>query len=211
MDASGSLLPFGSADSGQLERWLGEARGGSRSALGRALEAARVYLLLIANRALDDKLKSKVGASDLVQDTFIEAQRDFDQFRGATRDDFHACLIGILANRLANNVRRYRLTQGRDVHREIPVEAVPAVLARLRDETATPGANVILREEQHRVQQALEQMSEPLRSILVERTWQGLSFAEIGRRRALSTEAARKTWARAVRELHKLLLLLQIE
>jgi RNA polymerase sigma-70 factor (ECF subfamily) len=199
-------MPFGSADGGQVDDWLREARDGSRSALGRALEAARVYLLLVANRALDDKLKAKVGASDLVQDTFVEAQRDFDRFRGETRDDFHAWLVGILANRLANNVRRYRQTQGRDVDREIPPEAVEAALSRLRDETATPGADAVFREEQHRVQAALEQMPEELRSLLIERTWQGLSFAEIGHRRAISSEAARKLWARAVRQMHKTLL-----
>jgi RNA polymerase sigma-70 factor (ECF subfamily) len=165
-----------------------------------------VYLLLVAGRALDDKLNAKVGASDLVQDTFVEAQRDFDRFRGETQKDFHAWLVGILANRLANNVRRYRQTQGRDVDREIPPEAVDAALARLRDETATPGADVVLREEQYRVQTALERMPEELRSLLVERTWQGLSFAEIGQRRGVSSEAARKLWARAVREMHRTLL-----
>jgi RNA polymerase sigma factor (sigma-70 family) len=63
-----------------------------------------------------------------------------------------------------------------------------------------------LREELRRVQQALERMSEPLRSILVERTWEGASFVEIGARRNVSAGAVRKTWARAVQEMHRLLL-----
>jgi RNA polymerase sigma-70 factor (ECF subfamily) len=220
MDASLSPLPkkqepaYGektsdeatAANPGQVDHWLCQAREGSQSALGWALEAARTYLLLFANRALDDKLKAKVGASDLVQDTFADAQRDFGQFRGHTQAEFYAWLIGILSHRLANNVRHYRLTQGRNVDRELPQQAIEAAIARLREETATPGAAAVAREDQLRVQQALGRLSEPLRSVLVERTWQGASFTEIGASRNLSAEAARKLWARAVREMHKRLL-----
>lgn len=220
MDASLSPLPrkqdlaasdkaseeSAAANMGQIDQWLQQARDGSQAALGLALDAARTYLLLTAKRALDDKLKSKVGASDLVQDTFAEAQRDFSQFRGQTHQEFHAWLIGILSHRLANNVRHFRLTQGRNVDRELPQQAVEEALARLREERATPGSAAIAREDQQRVQLALERLPDPLRSVLVERTWQDASFAEIGARRDLSAEAARKLWARAVREMHKRLL-----
>lgn len=208
MDASLSPPPRGSnlPGNGQVDLWLREAREGSKSALGRAFEAGRAYLQLVAGRALDEKLKSKVGASDLVQDTFVDAQRNFDQFRGQSVEEFHAWLVAILAHRLANNVRRYRQTLARDVDREVSGEELEAALQRLRDESATPGAGASIREERHRVQAALARMREPLRSVLVERTWQGASFAEIGTRRNVSAEAARKTWARAVREMHKLLL-----
>jgi RNA polymerase sigma-70 factor, ECF subfamily len=60
------------------------ARAGSREALGRALEIHRHYLLAIAERQLDPDLRSKGGASDLVQETFLEAQRDFAQFGGGS-------------------------------------------------------------------------------------------------------------------------------
>jgi RNA polymerase sigma-70 factor (ECF subfamily) len=48
------------------------ARKGSREALGRLLETCRPYLLLVANNELDRDLQAKAGASDLVQETFIE-------------------------------------------------------------------------------------------------------------------------------------------
>jgi len=210
MDASLSPLPrnpdSAAGNSGQVDHLLRQARDGSQSALGLALNAARTSLLHLATRALDDKLKSKVGASDLVQDTFAAAQRDFQQFRGQTHQEFHAWLIAILSHRLAENIRHFRLTQGRNVDRELPQQAVEDALARLREEMATPRTAAIAREDQQRVQLALERMNEPLRSVLVERTWQDVSFAEIGARRDLSAEAARKLWARAVREMHKRLL-----
>ena len=60
-------------------RRLAEARAGSQEALGKLLESFRAYLLLIAQCELDAELRAKGGASDLVQQTFLEGQRDFAQ------------------------------------------------------------------------------------------------------------------------------------
>jgi RNA polymerase sigma-70 factor, ECF subfamily len=192
-----------SGASGQVGQWLYHARGGSQSALGLALEAGRKYLLLLANRTLDDKLRSKVGASDLVQDTYLEAQRDFGQFRGATEAEFYRWLSGILAHRLANTVRHYRYTQGRDIDRELPA-AVEAALNRIEDEAATPCTALLASDEQQQVRMALERMDESLRSILIERTWRGDSFVDIAARRNCSADAVRKLWIRAVRQMRVL-------
>jgi RNA polymerase sigma-70 factor, ECF subfamily len=61
-------------------QYLPAARAGSREALGQALEICRGYLLRVANQGLDAELRAKGGASDLVQETFLEAQRDFGRF-----------------------------------------------------------------------------------------------------------------------------------
>ena len=58
---------------GDFGRLLAEARTGSRQALGQILESCRNYLLLIAGKELTSDLQAKGGASDLVQETFLEA------------------------------------------------------------------------------------------------------------------------------------------
>ena len=65
-------------------RLIDEARGGSALAMGQLMERCRRYLLLVANDSLDSDLRPKVGASDLVQDTFLEAHQDFSHFHGTT-------------------------------------------------------------------------------------------------------------------------------
>ena len=60
---------------------LAAARAGSREALGQILQACRGYLLLLAERELAPDLRAKGGASDLVQETFLEAQKDFAHFQ----------------------------------------------------------------------------------------------------------------------------------
>src|SRR5205823_5326264 len=65
-----------------VAQWLPAARAGSSEALGEILEACRGYLLLLAQEELDPGLQAKGGASDLVQQTFMEAQQDFARFQG---------------------------------------------------------------------------------------------------------------------------------
>jgi RNA polymerase sigma-70 factor (ECF subfamily) len=191
--------------SSNIDRWLLEARDGSQSALGKAFEAGRKYLLTIANEALDDRLRAKVGASDLVQDTYVEAQRSFGQFRGNNEKEFYGWLGGILDHRLANCVRHYCQTQQRLIDRELSGEAWEQALGRVSDGGLTPGAALAEQEDQRRARMALQRLEEPWRSALIERTWQGAAFAEIGARRNCSADAARKLWARAVDKLGRIL------
>src|SRR5437773_7487633 len=98
-----------------VAQYLPAARSGSREALGRVLEAYRAYLLLIANRQLDPELRAKGGASDLVQETFLEAQRDFAHFHGDSPGEVQAWLKQLLLHNLANFARRYRETGKRQL------------------------------------------------------------------------------------------------
>ncbi len=208
MSASLSPIPRddqSTADRRQVEQWIRAARDGSTTALGRILELGQRYFLLVAKNGLDDRLKSKVGASDVVQETFVAAQRSFEQFRGETEQELRGWLLSILAHRLADYVRRYRLSQQRSVDRELGGAPAEWQLGDLCDSAPTPGAAAVGREEQRRVQAAIAQLREPLRSVLIARTWHGASFAEIGQQHGCSADAARKTWSRAVQTMQKLL------
>ena len=109
-----------SDDDGRL---VAAARAGSREALGRALEDCRRYLLAIAERQLEPDLRAKGGASDLVQETFLEAQRDFARFQGSSPDELRAWLRQVLNHNLAGFTRRYRATSKRAIAREVGLQA----------------------------------------------------------------------------------------
>src|SRR5262245_9812433 len=64
---------------------LATAWSGLGEALGQALETCLNYLLLIAGKQLDPELHAKGSASDPVQKTFLEAQRDFTRFQGTSQ------------------------------------------------------------------------------------------------------------------------------
>ena len=106
---------------------------------------------------------------------------------------------------MANNVRHYRLTQGRDVNRELLAEAFEAVAGGLADSAATPATALLARDDQRRVNIALERIGEPWRAVLIERTWDGDAFSRIGARRNCSAAAARMLWVRTVGKMRKIL------
>lgn len=180
--------------------WLHAARGGSQTDLGRALEACRGYLLMIAESELGSTLRPKAGASDLVQESLLDAQRGFGRFAGATRDDFYAWVGQILRNNLADLARRYRGAGCRAVTRERPLAAAPSADTPLV--AADSPSDVLTRaEDEDRLRAAIARLPDEARLVLAWRQHDRLGWAEIGARLGKSPEAARKVWFRAVERL----------
>ncbi len=78
------------------------ARDGCAESLGQLVDRCRNYLLLVANRGLNPDLRVKVGASDLVQETLLAAQRGFDRFEGSSDAELRLWLRRILLNKMAS-------------------------------------------------------------------------------------------------------------
>ena len=186
---------------GQAAQWLPAARAGSPEALGRALEACRGYLLLIAQRDLGPALQAKGGASDLVQETLLDAFRDFPQFQGGTEAELLQWLRRLLLNNLADFTRQYRATAKRQVEREVALDAAGSA-AGLKDALAaavpSPSGEAIAREQAEAIQRILERLPDDYRRVLVLRYQEGRSFEEIGRLLGLTPNATRKRLLRAV-------------
>lgn len=188
-----------------FEDILAAARNGSPSSFGRLFELKRKYLLTVAIRSIATDLQGKIGASDLVQDTFVEAQRGFPKFEGTTEAEFLAWLSAILNNRLSKIARHHRISQKRAIGRDVSEAAASIAISRAMADMLTPSTNVVAEEERQRLQAALERLPGEAREILVKRIWDRASFAEISISCGCSTEAARKRFLRAVEELQSLL------
>src|SRR5688572_18468848 len=134
------------------ELLLHQARAGDAPTLGRLLELYRTYLVVLARVQIGRRLQGKVDASDLVQEAFLGAYRDFPQFRGTTEKEFLGWLRQILASLLANLVRHYQGTQRRDVRleRQLDLELDQSSEALSRSLVAahsSPSQQVIRREQ----------------------------------------------------------------
>src|SRR5262245_60413606 len=189
----------------EVARWIGEARAGSGEALGQALEACRAYLYLIAQKELDPDLLAKGSASDLVQETFVEAQRDFGQFRGTTDDEWRAWLRRLLLNNVANFTRRYR-TEKRQLGREVALDPGGSSAERgggLAADLPSPSGAALEHEQAERLRQALARLPEDYRQVIVLRYQEDLPFEEVARRLGRSSAAARTLWSRAIRRLRQ--------
>src|SRR5262245_53955983 len=181
---------------------LTQVRAGDPAALGRALEACRQYLLMVANSALADDLRAKGGASDLVQDAFLDAHDHIAAFQGTTAEELLAWLSEILRCHLANFQRDFRHTAKRQVSREVPLHigngaGSPAEPVAHDD---SPSAVVTRQEDAALLEQAITQLTDDSRRVVLLRCREHRSFEEIAGLMHRSLDATRQLWKRAVRQ-----------
>jgi RNA polymerase sigma-70 factor (ECF subfamily) len=191
---------------GDAAHHLPAARAGSREALGELLEACRAYLLRIANEGVAADVQAKGGASDLVQETFLEAHRDFAHFQGNTEAELLAWLRCLLLNNVSNFARCYRDTGKRQVGREVPLErgdSSTAGEAGFAANTSTPSMEAMAREKAEAVARALERLPEDYRRVITLRNQERREFEEIGQLMERSADAARRLWSRAIERLQQ--------
>lgn len=192
---------------------LRAAKNGERECVGALLEIYRNYLKLLARTQIDLVLQAKANPSDVVQDTFLEAYRDFGQFRGETEAQFLAWLRRILVNNLSRLVERHLLAKKRDARRELSLEQIGASLEwssmRLETElaatTSSPSWGAVRRERAALLADHLAQLPEQYRDVLVLRHLENLPFEEVATRMGRSSGAVRMLWLRAIDQLRKLL------
>lgn len=192
------------------ESLLHEAQAGDGPSLGQLLELYRRYLALLARVQIGQRLQGKVDASDVVQETFLEAHRNFARFRGTNEAQLVHWLRQILATKLANLFRRYLGTQGRDVRLEREIEAnfdrSSCILDRgLVAPQSSPSQQAVRREQAVLLADALGQLPDDYREVIVLRHLEGLTFPEVARRMGRSLDSVEKIWMRALGRLRQLL------
>jgi RNA polymerase sigma-70 factor, ECF subfamily len=176
------------------------ARKGDRSALGDLLEGFRAYLHLVSDRKLGADLKPKYGESDLVQQTFVDAQRAFPNFRGSSPEEFRAWLERILLNNLGDVARQFRNAEKRQLDREAPLAAEWGEINTPLD-WSTPSKGAIAHEEAEQLRQGLARLPEDYCRVIQMRNLEGRAFEEIARMLGRSTDAVKKLWSRAILRL----------
>jgi RNA polymerase sigma-70 factor (ECF subfamily) len=192
------------------EQLLQEARGGDAATLGRLLELYRRYLALLARVQIGQRLQGKVDASDLVQETFLEAHRNFARFRGSSEPELVRWLRQILAANLADLLRRYLGTQGRDVRLEREIEDAFDRSSVLLDRglvapQSSPSQQAMRREQAVLLADALAQLPEDYREVLVLRHLEGLSFPEVARQMGRTIASVEKLWMRGLARLRQII------
>jgi RNA polymerase sigma-70 factor (ECF subfamily) len=198
-----TLLPSQLPSSPSIAPLLEQAQAGSSAAIGSLLEAARSYLLLQAEQQLPISMRAKVGPSDIVQETAIDAHRDFLRFRGTTQEELYAWLRTILQNNVMDAVRRFEMAQKRAVKREASLSVIVdrCGISVLPSGSNTPDHSAIRREDAALLAGVLARVPDDYQTVLRLRYWDGLTFPEIAIRIARSEEAARKLWYRALARL----------
>ena len=206
MSAQGRLDP---------EQLLADACSGRTESLGRVLELNRADLALLARAQIGLQLQGRVDASDLVQQTFLDACRDFRHFRGTSHREWVAWLRKILFYNLARVVQRQVAAKKRSTRREVSLNQRVSAMERSSGanqiETAlvsrwcSPSSQARRREGNACLANQLARLPADYRDVLVLRNLEGLPFPEVARRMGRSAGAVRILWVRAVDQLRRLL------
>ena len=174
------------------------------------IERFRSYLLLLARIKLDRKLRGRLDASDVVQQTLLEAHQALESFRGDDSAAQAAWLRQILARNLANAVRDLTRAK-RDVRKERALQTdLDASASQLEGwlaaEQSSPSQKMERHERALRLAEALAQLPEGQRDAVLLRHFQELSLAEIAEQLDCTTAAVTGLLQRGLKNLRKTLL-----
>ncbi len=189
---------------------LNRTRNGDDSAREQLFEKCRAYLGFVARAQVESWLQAKVDASDLVQQTMLEAHRGLAGFRGDTEGEWLAWLRQILTHNAADYVRRYRGTAKRQARREVPLYGPTATGSREdnrdpSDPGESPSQLVMRREHEIQLADAVSKLADDYQEVIMLRNLQRLPFDEVARRMGRSRPAVQMLWLRALRKLEKTL------
>jgi RNA polymerase sigma-70 factor (ECF subfamily) len=193
------------------EDLLLQAKSGSGESLGRLLQLYANYLKVVVLGQMEHNVRARVSPSDVVQETFFEAHRDFPQFRGTSTPEFLAWLRKILVNNLCRVVEQHLLAEKRDVRREVSMERLATALeqstarleAILPDPGTSPSGNLERQEREIALADQLATLPADYRDVIVLRHVESLPFEDIGQRMGRTSGAVRMLWLRAVKALRE--------
>lgn len=182
---------------------LNHARRGESPAQGDLLRRFEPWLRLLARIQCESRFQAKFDASDIVQQTLLEAVRALPQFRGSTEAELTAWLRQILAHALAHEIRRYHGAQKRDVTLEVSLDAALAqssqrLGAMLAESGPSPSQQAAQRELDVLLADVLARLPDDYREVLILRHLEGLSHDDIAQRMNRTAGAVRMLWTRAL-------------
>jgi len=191
-------------------RLLDLARAGDGAAVGQLLERYRGYLSLLARVQIGRRMQGKLDIADVVQETFLEAHRGVRLFRGSSETQFLAWLRQILVGTLANQVRRYFGTKRRDIRLERELQdgldrSSVYLGANLIAPQSSPSAQASRREQAVLLADAMEELPDDYREVIILRHLEGLSFPQVALRMGRTEDSVKNLWARALGRLRRLL------
>jgi RNA polymerase sigma-70 factor (ECF subfamily) len=195
-------------DSEETRGLLERARGGDRQAFERLFTRHRDYLRRVIELRLDPRLRPRLDASDVIQDTQLEAFRRLPDYLEREPMPFRLWLRMTAQERLGMAQRQHVGAARRTVSREArwPEQSSLQLAAQFLAAGSTPSQRLSRRELVQEVHQAIAQLSEVDREILLMRNLEGLSNQETAQVLQIDPAAASQRYGRALLRLRQLLI-----
>jgi RNA polymerase sigma-70 factor (ECF subfamily) len=201
-------MTISSPDSEELLR---RADRGDAEARDELLRRHRDHLRKMIAWRLDRRLAPRVDPSDVVQEVLLEASRKMDRYLRERPLPFFPWLRSLAGEHLATLHRRHVRARKRSILREepgildLPDESAAELAARLATSSTSPTQRALKHELRERVRQALGQLSERDREVLVLRNLEQLSVADTAEVLGISAGAVKVRHLRALERLRALI------
>ena len=169
------------------------------------LERFRTYLRFLADIKLDRRLRNRIDASDIVQDTLLRAYAAWDTFRGDNSNQRVAWLRQILMRSILHAIRDARCAK-RDVSREQRLDLILDESSRqieqwIAADEQSPSEAMQQNEELLQVAEAVYNLPEAERVAVIGYYWQHGSLADISEELGRSVPAVAGLVHRGLRRL----------
>ncbi len=191
---------------------LRHAREGNDDAFNEVLIKHRDRLKRMVALRMNQRLQGRVDASDVIQETFVEAARALDGYLDDPKISVFLWLRKLAGEKLIQAHRQHLATQKRDANREQPIYGgVPAatsqsIAIQLSGRFSSPSQVAQKKEAKEQLFAALEQMDELDREVLSLKHFEHLSNKEIAEIMSINYEAVKKRYVRALDKLQRILI-----
>jgi RNA polymerase sigma-70 factor (ECF subfamily) len=195
-----------SPDTDELLDLVQKGESGARHQL---LQRHQSRLRKMVSVHLDRRIAARVDPSDVVQETLAAADRQLTAYLRDRPLPFYPWLRGIARERLVKLHRRHLSAKKRSAHREepgvldLPEESVLELASKLVASGSAPSKHLLREELRERVQQALAQLRETDREVLVLRYLEQLSTRETAAVLGISEGAVKVRHLRALERLRQ--------
>jgi len=199
-------------DWSEVSRLLSAAAQGDRDAFGKLLEQHRDRLRRMLDLRLDHRLQGRIDASDVIQETYLEASARLVEYLKNPTMPFFLWLRFLAGQKLVTLHRHHLGTHMRDAGRKVslyrgwlPETSSAALAAQLLGHDPRPSEAAMRAEAKIRLEEALNSMDPVDREVLTLRHFEQLSLAETAQVLGLTESGASRRHLRAVKRLKEVL------
>ena len=199
------------SDAANENELLHLVRRGDEAALTLVFTRYRERLRRMIQVRMNPRLQGRLDASDVVQDTYVEAARTLQKFVQDPQLPIYFWLRQLAHEKLIAAHRRHLEAQKRDASRDLSLHGMAlnatseAVAFELISQRSSPSEAMQKKSQRRELTLALEEL-EPLdREILTLKHFEQLTNREVSRLLEVSYEMVKKRYIRALDKLERLL------
>ena len=196
----------------EVTHLINRLHAGDRQALGELFHCYRERLRRMVELRMDSRLRTRLDASDVLQEAYLDLASDLDAYRAEPKLQPLLWMRLHVGRRLTMLHRRHLGTRLRDAGLEISLyrEALPqassaALASMLLGRHTSPTQAAQRAERLLRIQEGLNTLAPIDREVLALKHFEELSRAETAEVLGISPEAAAKRYFRALKRLKEVL------